>query len=269
VDYKELFLPAPNLLDKKALHIWPRGSHMMMALANADGSFTVTMYLPKNGPVSFAEIKSSLDIETLFKNEFPDAIPLMPNYLSDFEKNPQGGLGTVRYSKWIYEDSVALMGDAAHAIVPFFGQGMNSGFEDCTSFLNILEQKNGNWADTVSEYDKVQRPNANAIADMAIENWREMSEKVADPQFLLRKKVESILEAKFPRLFKSRYGMVTYTLIPYHLVQQAGLLQDQILSELLVGLQSAEELSLEKAETLLKKNYEPFLQRHGLAEIGQ
>jgi len=264
-DYKELFLPAPNSLDKKALHIWPRGSHMMMALANLDGSFTMTMYLPKeNHPVSFANIKGPKDIEDLFKNEFPDAIPLMPNYLSDFTRNPQGTLGTVRCSKWTYEDSVALMGDAAHAIVPFFGQGMNSGFEDCTNLLKILDQKNGDWAQTLTEYDNTQRPNANAIADMAIENWREMSEKVADPQFQLRKKVEAILEKNFPKLYKSRYGMVTYTLIPYHLVQEAGRLQDLILAELLEGVKAPEEVSLAKAETLLANKYAPFLRQNNL-----
>lgn len=262
-DYKELFLPAPNSLDKKALHIWPRGSHMMMALANLDGSFTVTMYLPQKGAVSFEKISSVAEIEGLFKNEFPDAIPLMPHYLEDFAKNPQGTVGTVRCSRWVYGDSVALMGDAAHAIVPFFGQGMNSGFEDCTMFLKLLE-KQGPWNKVLEEYDKVQRPNANAIADMAIENWREMSEKVGDAQFLLRKKVESVLEKKFPQLFKSRYGMVTYTLIPYHVVQQAGLLQDQILSELLPGMKNIEDLSLAKAETLLQQNYEPFLRKQGL-----
>lgn len=262
-DYKELFLPAPNSLDFKALHIWPRGSHMMMALANLDGSFTMTLYLPKeNRPVSFANIKTSKDIEELFRNEFPDAIPLMPNYLADFEKNPQGALGTVRCTKWVYEDSVALMGDAAHAIVPFFGQGMNSGFEDCTNLLRILEKKS--WPEALKEYDRTQPANANAIADMAIENWYEMSEKVADPQFQLRKKVESVLEKNFPQLFKSRYGMVTYTLTPYHVVQQAGRLQDQILAELMTGIHSVEEVSLEKAESLLKKTYEPFLKENNL-----
>lgn len=264
-DYKELFLPAPNSLDTKALHIWPRGSHMMMALANLDGSFTVTLYLPKaNRPISFENIKTSKDIDELFKNEFPDAIQLMPHYISDFEKNPQGALGTVRCTKWVYDNSVALMGDAAHAIVPFFGQGMNSGFEDCTNLLAILDRTNQNWSEALKEYDQMQRPNANAIADMAIENWYEMSEKVADPQFQLRKKVESVLEKNFPTLFKSRYGMVTYTLIPYHLVQEAGRLQDQIFAELLKGLKSPEEVSLEKAESLLKKTYEPFLKQHGL-----
>jgi kynurenine 3-monooxygenase len=264
-DYKELFLPAPNSLDKKALHIWPRGSHMMMALANLDGSFTMTMYLPKeNHTVSFAHIKNTKDIEDLFKNEFPDAIPLMPNYLQDFEKNPQGALGTVRCTKWTYDDSVALMGDAAHAIVPFFGQGMNSGFEDCTNLLKILEQNKGDWAQALSEYDKTQRPNANAIADMAIENWLEMSEKVADPQFQLRKKVEALLEKNFPNLYKSRYGMVTYTRIPYHLVQEAGRLQDQILAELLEGVKTPEDVSLAKAESLLTTKYAPFLRQNKL-----
>ncbi|MBS1971786.1 MAG: FAD-dependent monooxygenase [Bdellovibrionales bacterium] len=264
-DYKELFLPAPNSLDKKALHIWPRGSHMMMALANLDDSFTMTLYLPKGQrPVSFENIKNTKDVENLFKNEFPDAIPMMPHYLEDFEKNPQGALGTVRCTKWVFDNSVALMGDAAHAIVPFFGQGMNSGFEDCTNLLAILDRTNNDWSKALAEYDQMQRPNANAIADMAIENWYEMSEKVADPQFQLRKKIEGLLEKNFPALFKSRYGMVTYTLIPYHLVQQAGRLQDQVLAELMTGIKSADDVSLEKAETVLRKTYEPFLKQHGL-----
>jgi kynurenine 3-monooxygenase len=263
-DYKELFLPAPNTLDSKALHIWPRGSHMLMALANLDGSFTVTLYLPKHGAVSFENMKSTKDIVALFQNEFPDAIPLMPEYVKDFENNPQGNLGTVRCSSWVANDSVALMGDAAHAIVPFFGQGMNSGFEDCTALLKIFAESNRHWEKTLATYDQTQRPNANAIADMAIENWREMSEKVADPSFLKRKKLESVLEKKFPKIFKSRYGMVTYTLIPYHLVQKAGMLQDQILAELLEGLDSVEELSLEKAGALLTKSYAPFLHEHGI-----
>jgi kynurenine 3-monooxygenase len=262
--YKELFLPTPNNLDNKALHIWARGSHMMMALANLDGSFTMTLYLPKTGPISFEKIQTRAEIENLFKTEFPDAVPLMPNYVNDFEKNPTGALGTVRCSKWTFEDSVALMGDAAHAIVPFFGQGMNSGFEDCTNFLKVLDQKNGNWPEALQEYDKVQRPNANAIADMAIENWYEMSEKVADPRFQLRKKVEAALEKNFPQMYKSRYGMVTYTLIPYHVVQQAGLLQDQILAELMTGMNTVEDLSLGQAEGLLKSKYEPFLRHYSL-----
>lgn len=261
-DYKELFLPAPNNLDKKSLHIWPRGSHMMMALANLDGSFTMTVYLQKKGAISFENIKDRTDIETLFKTEFPDAPALMPTYVDDFEKNPQGALGTIRCSKWVYKDSVALMGDASHAIVPFFGQGMNSGFEDCTTLLKLWDDNNHDWSQAFHDYDRTQRPNANAIADMAIENWIEMSERVGDPQFLMRKKVEALLERNFPKLFKARYGMVTYTLIPYHMVQKAGRLQDQILGELMTGMKSPEDLSLEKAEALLKSRYQPFLDEH-------
>lgn len=258
-DYKELFMPAPNDLDKRSLHIWPRGSHMMMALANLDGSQTVTLYLPKTGPVSFETIKTRLEIEAFFKNEYPDAIPLMPDYVSEFENNPQGALGTVRCSNWIFKDSVALMGDAAHAIVPFFGQGMNSGFEDCTNMLKILDRHPGDWGRSFAEYDKTQRPNANAIADMAIENWHEMSEKVGDPKFQLRKKAEALVEKNFPHIFKSRYGMVTYTLIPYELVQKAGRLQDEIFAELLSGVNSIDEVSVQKAEQLLKAKYVPFV----------
>ncbi len=260
-DYKELFLPHPNSLDTKALHIWPRGSHMMMALANLDGSFTVTLYLPQKGPVSFESVRSDSEIQQLFSGQYADSLPLMPNFLNDFKKNPQGALGTVRFSNWIYQDSVCLMGDASHAIVPFFGQGMNSGFEDCTQLLEILNQKQ-TWFETLQTYNERQRPNANAIADMAIENWVEMSEKVADPQFLLRKKVESILEKKFPEIFKSRYGMVTYTLVPYQLVQKAGIVQNQILKELCHNLSSVENLSIENAEKLLKNIYTPFLNEH-------
>jgi kynurenine 3-monooxygenase len=263
-DYKELFLPAPNPLDRQALHIWPRGTHMMMALGNLDGSFTVTLYLPKRGPLSFEGIRGRDDIVRLFQNEFPDAIPLMPEYVRDFETHPTGALGTVRTSKWIYENSAALLGDAAHAIVPFFGQGMNAGFEDCTTCLRLLDENSGDWSATLAAYDQTQRPNANAIADMAIENWHEMSERVADPKFLLRKKIEAELERAFPHLYKSRYGMVTYTLIPYHVVQKAGALQEELFAELLREISSPEDLSLRKAESLLDQRYRPFLREHGL-----
>lgn len=260
-DYKELFLPQPNSLDKKSLHIWPRGDHMMMALANLDGSFTMTVYLQKK---AFQQINTKSDIENLFRAEFPDSIELMPDYLKDFEMNPQGALGTIRCNNWVYQDSVCLMGDAAHAIVPFFGQGMNSGFEDCTQFLKILDQSQGNFEKTLKVFNQTQPQNANAIADMALENWVEMSEKVGDPQFLLRKKAEGMVEKKFPELFKSRYGMVTYTLIPYHLVQKAGRVQDQIFSELCKDIDSVDNLSLDQAGKLLDSHYKPFLQQYGL-----
>lgn len=257
-DYKELFIPTGNSLDNKALHIWPRGSHMMMALANLDKSFTVTLYLPKKGPYQFSNLQDSAHIETFFQKEFPDAMALIPNYKTDFLTHPVGSLGTVRFSRWIYEDSVALLGDAAHAIVPFFGQGMNSGFEDCTYLLELMDSEKS-WGVILNKFNQNRIPNANAIADMAIENWIEMSEKVADPKFLLRKKVESLLEKKFPGLFKSRYGMVTYTLMPYSIIQKAGLIQNELLGKLCANISTAEDIDLKEAEIFLKETYQPFI----------
>ena len=150
-DYKELLMPAgpgaAHKLEKNALHIWPRGSHMLMALANQDGTFTLTLYLPKKGPVSFEKVQSEKQIRELFESQFPDVPPLVsPNYIKEFSENPQGPLGTVRTKQWVVNDSV-LMGDAAHAIIPFFGQGMNCGFEDCTTILDLLDSLNGDWSE--------------------------------------------------------------------------------------------------------------------------
>lgn len=263
-DYKELFLPAgaegQYLLEKNALHIWPRGSHMMMGLANLDGSFTMTVYMPKEQMV---KIRSRGDVEELFKSEFPDAVPLMPDYQDEFINHPQGKLGTVHTSRWVYQDSVALLGDAAHAIVPFFGQGMNLGFEDCTELMRFIED-DGDWADSLVRFEKSQKPNADAIADMALENWTEMRDKVGNAKFLLRKKVEGLLEKKYPQYFKSRYGMVTYTLNPYAHAKAAGRLQDKILSRLCENLERAEDVSYAEAEKLLKEELDAFNRKYEL-----
>lgn len=268
-DYKELSLPLKNdgtpALQTDALHIWPRGAHMMMALANRDGSFTVTLYLPKTGrQVAFDLIQDDNDVLNLFETEFPDALPLMPQAVSEFRQNPQGQLGTVRLSKWIHGHSVALIGDAAHAIVPFFGQGMNSAFEDAVELDRLLDQHGDRWDLILPEYDRRRRPNANAIADMALENWVEMKDKVADPRFLLRKKVEGLLEQKNPGVYKSRYGLITYTLTPYALAQEAGRLQDEILARLIEGRQQPEEISWSEADELLQNRWVPFIKEKGL-----
>lgn len=262
-DYKELTLPLGSngepQLRTNALHIWPRGSHMMMGLANRDGSFTMTTYFPKASSVngssawSFDKIKKPDDVKKLFQEDFADAIPMMPNFSSEFMEHPQGALGTIRCKKWVFNDSIALMGDAAHAIVPFFGQGMNLGFEDCTTLLDLFDKNGSDWSKILNQFDQIQRPNANAIADMALENWVEMRDKVADNQFLLRKKIEGILEQKFPKLYKSRYGMITYTLIPYSTAQKVGIFQMKMLDELTEGISSIDQISWEKAESLIKK----------------
>ncbi len=274
-DYKELTLPLSGdtgsgasqpQLKTDALHIWPRGDHMMMALANKDGSFTVTLYLPKK---SFETLKTKDAVETLFKREFKDSIRLMPNYIEEFLNHPQGSLGTVRCDKWVV-GNIALIGDAAHAIVPFFGQGMNSGFEDCTELMTLIDQNLRGikldakfWQTVLSKYELLRKENAKAIADMALENWVEMRDKVGDQNFLLRKKVEAQLEQRHPQ-YKSRYGLITYTLVPYKLAQDAGRLQDEMFIELLSGKTSIDEIDWAQADRLIDSCWMPFLKRHSL-----
>lgn len=267
-DYKELFMPLKKgqpALEKNALHIWPRGTHMLMALPNLDGSFTMTLYLPREGAISFASLKTEPSVQNYFEKYFPDALALMPTAVEDFLKNPQGVLGTVHTSPWIYKDSVALIGDAAHAILPFFGQGMNCGFEDCTVLSRMLDESHENWPEALKKYDDHQRPNANAIAEMALENFYEMSDKVGDENFLFKKKIEAALEKNFPNQYRSRYGMITYTLIPYQLAYQAGLIQNEILTELAQGIRSIDELDLSKAQNLLQERFLPFLQKNKIS----
>jgi kynurenine 3-monooxygenase len=269
-DYKELILPKTNgddyAIAKNSLHIWPRGSHMLMALPNRDGSFTMTLYLPKKGGYpSFEKTKTRDEIMNLFNTEFADVVPLMPDLVDDFLTHQQGALGTVRANPWVFEDSFALVGDAAHAIVPFFGQGMNLGFEDCVCLMQSLDEMNGDWASALKKYDHFQRPNANAIADMALENFIEMRDAVGKPDFLLRKKVEAIIESKFADKYRSRYGMIAYTLIPFARAQEAGRIQDRILDCLCVDLKSENHLDLKRAEELINRDLVPFMKSHDIS----
>lgn len=222
--YKELEIPAgPNgafLMEKTALHIWPRGDHMLMALPNQDGSFTVTLYLD-NG--EFSKLESASAVGTFFESHYPDALPLMPDLWEQWQHHPASRLGTVRTRPWHEGNRVLLLGDAAHAIVPFFGQGMNSGFEDVLCLDQQWERLGE--GETVPRFLEDRRRNANAIADMALENFVEMRDRVGDTNFLRRKRWERELEARHPRAYRSRYGMVTYTLIPYHVAQEVGQFQ--------------------------------------------
>ncbi len=268
-DYKELYLPCDSSskprLEKNSLHIWPRGSHMLMALANQDNSFTLTLYLPKtNHKWSFDTLNTKDRVSQLFQSEFKDTINLIPDYQTQFLENPQGSLGTVRFSKWHFDDSIALLGDAAHAIVPFFGQGMNSGFEDVTNLFELLETSNWDLESSFSKYSHGRIPNTNAIADMALENFVEMSEKVGDQNFLLQKKIESVLEREFPDQYRSRYGMITYTLIPYLLAQQAGVIQARLLSSLAAKCKKIEDLTLEDCKNQMQKEWIPWLEKQKL-----
>ncbi|OYZ17507.1 MAG: hypothetical protein B7Y39_15120, partial [Bdellovibrio sp. 28-41-41] len=268
-DYKELYVPALSngepALEKNNLHIWPRGTHMLMALANTDNSFTLTLYLPRTDhPWSFDSIKTKERVHELFSSEFNDTLSLIPHLESQFLENPQGSLGTVRFSEWHYDDSIALMGDAAHAIVPFFGQGMNCGFEDISQLLEILKSNQWNFETSFKHYSQQRIKNANAIADMALENFVEMSDKVADQNFLLQKKIESVLEKEFPTEYRSRYGMITYTLIPYAQAQEAGKIQNRLLTCIAEKFQRVEDIDLSFCQKQMELEWIPWLKKHGI-----
>lgn len=264
-DYKEMTMPSKNgdyVMDKNSLHIWPRGNHMLMGLPNKDGSFTMTLYMPHDW---FEKYKSPEAFEDYFRKFYPDALPLMPDFIKEYESNPQGFLGIVRMKPWIYQDQIALVGDAAHAMVPFFGQGMNSGFSDVQFLMDQMNTHPNDYQTIFKNYNDFQKPSGDAIADMSRENFSEMCDKVGDARFLLRKKVENKLEKAFPSEFRSRYGLVTYTLIPYDLVKEVGAIQDEVLDILCENLNDVEKLDLEKAHRLIQDRITPWFTERGLS----
>lgn len=258
--YKELTIPAgPEQsfqLDKEALHIWPRGGYMLIALPNLDGSFTVTLFMPNKGPVSFSEFISKTDIEAFFDKQFSDVLPLIPNLAESYLTNPTGVLGTVRAKNWSHKD-ILLFGDASHAIVPFHGQGMNCGFEDCSELHRLLNKHSDDWSQVIPEFTKVRRANADAIADMALENYVEMRDSVRDPQFHLKKSVAFKLEETHPGTFIPRYSMVMFHHMPYADAYQRGKIQSDILSELVQDKSQIEEIDWKLAHTLINEQLSP------------
>ena len=246
--YKELSIPAnedgSHKLAPDALHIWPRHSFMLIALPNIDGSFTCTLFLPfeseKSSKEAFERLNTDTEIMQFFETHFADVIPIMPTLLEDFKNNPTSSLVTIRCSPWAYEGNVCLIGDASHAIVPFYGQGMNSGFEDCFYFDEFMEKhakkaedNSIDWKEMFEEFQNERIPNANAIADLAIQNFIEMRDRVADPDFLLRKKIESKLHEKFPSRWIPQYTMVTFSHLPYSYALNTGKKQEQIMNEIM------------------------------------
>lgn len=217
--YKELIIPAnedgSHKLDKNALHIWPRGQFMLIALANLDGSFTVTLFFPFEGEISFESLKTDQQIMNFFKETFADAVPLMPTLIKDYHDNPASSLCIIRCVPWVYKSNIMLLGDAAHAIVPFYGQGMNSGFEDCSEWWRLTEEHGDDWSKIFSEYSDVRKPNGDAIADLALQNYIEMRDLVGDEMFLLRKKIEKKIYDKHPDKWMPLYSMVTFSHTPY------------------------------------------------------
>jgi len=231
--YKELTIP-PALdgswrMEKEALHIWPRKSFMMIALPNPDGSFTCTLFWEFEGPRSFASTKTDDDVRRFFDEEFPDAVPLMPALLEDFKNNPTGSLVTIRCAPWYHKDKVALVGDAAHAVVPFYGQGMNAAFEDCVVLDECLAEFPDNRERAFAEYFARRKENADALADLAVENFIEMRDKTASRTFRAKKKLDHALEAALPGIYLPLYTMVTFTRIPYTEAAQRARRQDSII----------------------------------------
>ncbi len=230
--YKELTIPpAPDgswRMEKEALHIWPRKSFMMIALPNPDGSFTCTLFWEFEGPRSFASTKTDDEVRHFFEEEFPDAVPLMPSLLDDFKTNPTGSLVTIRCAPWFYKDKIALVGDAAHAVVPFYGQGMNAAFEDCVVLDECLAEFPHDRQRAFAEYFARRKENADALADLAVQNFIEMRDKTASKTFRAKKKLDHLLEGLLPGIYLPLYTMVTFTRIPYSTAARRARLQDRI-----------------------------------------
>jgi kynurenine 3-monooxygenase len=260
--YKELTIAAgpegKHVLAPDALHIWPRGSYMLIALPNIDGTFACILFLPFEGPDSFAQLTTPSAVVEFFRSRFPDAVSLMPDLADTFFANPTGAMVTIKCAPWHVKGSSLLLGDAAHAIVPFFGQGINCGFEDCTCLLELIDRHGADWERVFQEFETARKINTDAIADLAVENFVEMRDRVADPRFLLRKRVELALEARYPQLFVPKYAMVTFHRIPYATALKRGQVQDRMLSELCDAIERVEDLDWGKAEKLIRSELTPL-----------
>ena len=259
--YKELEIPARHggafAIEPNALHIWPRGNYMCIALPNAEGSFTVTLFLPNAGKPSFATVRTAADAHALFARDFADALPLIPDLEKDFAANPTGILGTLYLERWHLDGRALLIGDAAHAIVPFHGQGMNCGFEDAVELADLLADTNDLGA-AFAEFQHRRKPNADAIAAMALENYVEMRDSVADAHFLLMRALERQLAARKPGHFVPRYWMVTFSRLPYAVAFERGEIQTGILRELTQGKSELAQVDLALADRLVDERLEPL-----------
>jgi len=235
--YKELTIPPTEdgslRMEKNALHIWPRKNFMLIALPNIDGTFTCTLFLPFEGEISFAALQTKEDVPTFFNRHFPDAVAMMPTLVDDFFSNPTSSLITTHIKPWHYQDKSALIGDAAHAIVPFYGQGMNAGFEDCTVLAGLMERYGDDWKTILDTYEQKRKPNGDAVAQLALLNFVEMRDKVADPLFLERKKIEKELGKQYPEKFISVYEMVSFSHIPYNTALRCIHAQDELLGKIM------------------------------------
>jgi kynurenine 3-monooxygenase len=237
IGYKELHIPAnadgTHKLDKNSLHIWPRGNFMLMALANLDGTFTCTLFMPHDGENSFSSLKTEAQLVGFFAEHFSDTKEVIPDLVEDFFKNPTSYLVTMKCYPWTFSDKVALIGDACHAIVPFYGHGMNAGFEDISVLEEMMQKYEDDWANLLNDYENSRKPNADAIAELSYRNFMEMSSKTADPNFLLQKKIEKWFSEKHPDKWVPLYSRVTFSHQPYAEALAEGDKQNAIMQEIL------------------------------------
>ncbi len=246
--YKELHIPPGKngafQMEKNALHIWARHEFLMIALPNFDGSFTCTLFLAFTGENSFEKLDNEKSLLAFFQANFPDALRLMPNLIEDFFTNPTGNLGTIKCFPWNVGGKALLLGDSAHAMVPFYGQGMNCSFEDCRVLDSLIEKHGANWETVFDEYSNQRKPNADAICDLAEENFYEMRDAVADPVFQRKREIETKLEHEFPDYF-SKYSMVTFREdLPYKIAQEKGNAQDKLLMEICANIENVSEIDV-------------------------
>jgi len=259
--YKELEIPpSPDggfSIEPNALHIWPRGRYMCIALPNDEQTFTVTLFLPNEGDPSFETIRTGADARALFERDFADALPLIPNLERDFEQNPTGLLATLYLDNWYLDDRAVLLGDAAHAMVPFHGQGMNCAFEDCVALADHLE-RNADRAAAFAAFQGERLPNARAIQRMALENYLEMRDRVDDDDYLLQRALERMLAERHPDRFVPRYAMVTFRRLPYAVAFERGQVQRELLVELTRGHASLDTLDWDTVDALVQERLSPL-----------
>ena len=271
--YKELSILPTKTGDyktyKNALHIWPRGDFMVIALPNLDGSFTVTLFLSYDqGEYNFNNLTTPEIVTEFFQKEFPDALALMPNLVEDFFENPTAPLGTVKCSPWHYKGNTLLMGDSAHAIVPFYGQGMNASFEDVVEFDAVLDKFEGNWDTVFSEYEKTRKKDTDAIADLAIDNFHEMKDHVGQAIFQEKRKIEQALEKEFPNEYSSKYSLVTFNEhIGYREAMLRGRAQDKAILNMLADKIITVDSDLKVILDKVKKETEAILEDDKIAGL--
>ena len=235
--YKELTIPAnsdgTHKLEVNALHIWPRGSYMLIALPNMDGSFTCTLFFPYEGEYSFNSLQTEQQVNDFFKEVFPDTLDLIPNLVEEYFQNPTSSLAIMRCNPWTVDDKVLLIGDAAHATVPFYGQGMNAGFEGCFVLDQLMQKHGEDWQACFDEYSKIRKPDGDGVQDLSMHNFIVMRDKTADPKFLLQKKIELHFSKKYPDKWLPLYSMVSFSTIRYSEAWEIGQQQEKLMQKVM------------------------------------